>query len=252
MNVSDSKIKGYSEIFDIRAQMYHRAMERFPSVRRHEFMLPLSKLAPFSQGVLVDVPSGGGYLGHYLSEKVTLCCLEPSEEFSVICGMNGYSSMHYTADSFPLKDEFADGLISIAGLHHIKDKVTFFSEAYRVLKNGSRACFTDVKAGSSVALFLDDIVDRYTSTGHYGYYLSDHTLDEIQKGGFTDVEVSTLSYPWVFDDVESMVEFCKLLFGMEKASLDQVHNGIEKYLTYTDCEGHVFLDWQLEFFTATK
>ena len=37
----------------------------------------------------------------------------------------------------PLKPDIFDGLFSIQVLHHVENKALFFSEAYRVLKNGS-------------------------------------------------------------------------------------------------------------------
>lgn len=235
----------YSDIFDLRGQMYHRAMTQFARARDKEFELPLS-LCQISPGdTVVDIPSGGGYLKSYIKEPVNYVCLEPSSEFARFCELQNLTVHQYSGHDLPLPEDSADTVVSIAGLHHIKDKQTLFCEMRRILKPNGTFCIADVLEDSQVALFLDDIVNQHTKTGHTGDYFNVDTLSELQDAGFDDIKMTQLHYEWQFDNKANMVEFCRLLFGMEDADHLTILEGIEKYLRVRSDDTGVYMEWLL-------
>lgn len=236
----------YRDIFNIRGQMYHDAMAQYPQARAMEFQLPLAELDLQPGDTLIDLPSGGGYLADYISHDINLHCLESSQAFAQLCQAKGHHVSLFSNDQLPLPNQSVDKIVSIAGLHHIEDKVPLFTEMQRILKSQGQICIADVEHNSPVALFLDDIVHRYTETGHRGSYLGEHIVLELEQAGFQQIQHKQIHYTWNFPSVEAMVSYCRLLFGMEKASLEQVHLGIKQYLGYQeDKDGAVGLDWQL-------
>lgn len=240
----------YSDIFDLRGQMYHQAMTQFTNARDKEFQLPLSLCQIKPGDTVVDIPSGGGYLQSYFQLAVNYLCLEPSAQFAEFCRLQNLNVHQYTGNHLPLPAGYADLVISIAGMHHIADKHEIFSDMRRILKPNGQFCIADVQHGSNVALFLDDIVDRYTETGHAGNYFSVDTLCELQDAGFDNIKITPLNYEWQFDNEHNMVEFCRLLFGMEKASAQNVLDGIKKYLRVRSDDNRVYMEWSLLAFSS--
>lgn len=242
----------YREIFDIRGQMYHQAMMAYPDARKQEFILPLSELALERGFRLIDLPSGGGYIQHYLPDDVILHCLESSEAFAVFCREQQLDVSLFSDAALPLKTHCADGLISIAGLHHISDKLPLFREMHRVLCSGGQVCLADVEQDSAIAGFLDDVVDRYSHTGHTGDFFNGQTAESLAQAGFGHIVARTLYYTWSFPDMAGLLNYFYLLFGLEKASLQDIEAGINQYLqVIRNKDGSVEVEWQLLCLTGT-
>ncbi len=232
--------------------MYHSAMALYPDARRDEFLLPLKKLNLKPGDLLIDLPSGGGYLHRYLPANVQVHCLESSQAFADYCQQQKLKVSLYHQHHLPLSDQYADALISIAGLHHIRDKQPLFQSIFRVLKPSGQLCITDVEQGSAVAGFLDDIVDRYSQTGHRGRFLNTVTAEQLSEVGFQGIQWERLNYPWYFADEASVLNYFQLLFGLEKASLEQVGQGIDQYLNRQITPSGIQVNWQLLCLTAHR
>lgn len=88
--------------------------------------------------------------------------------------------------------------------------------------------------------------------GHRGNYIDDKTHKDIQRCGFTVRESSQIPFHWQFDSPQAMGRFCQLLFGVDKADLAQVVEGIRKHVGYS-IEGNVCrMNWELLFIKAAK
>jgi hypothetical protein len=105
----------------------------------------------------------------------------------------------------------------------------------------------DVRRGSNVDVWLNTFVNCYNSLGHQGFFFREGELSEkIQVAGFTPVCERRVQYTWNFDTVEDMVWYCQNLFGIDKATPMQVHDGIAEILGYAIAPTNkVRMNWEL-------
>ena len=240
----------YEDIFRLRGSLYHQAMELYPDARADEFHSVINQ-AHITPGVtVVDVPSGGGYISRYLDD-VNLIGLEVTPVFAQLAAARQQNVVLYGDDHYPLRDAAVDRVLSIAGLHHVRNKVPVFSEMCRIVKPSGRAVIADVAEDSAVRRFLDEFVDRYSETGHSGWYFNDHTRSELRAAGFCLQEDRLLNYRWSAPDIDQLADFCRLLFGLVRADVGTVAAGIRDYLDIRSVDGRVGMQWQLRSFSCT-
>ena len=243
----------YSDIFEQRGNLYHQAMLRYPRAREQEFQHTV-RVAGVEQNHLVcDVPSGGGYLQHFLEARTTLIHVETSYQFAQLCRHTGALPVCLSAlDHLPLPSRSLDRVVSLAGLHHVEDKLSFYQEAARILKPQGVLCIADVWRDSRVATFLDTFVHTHNSMGHTGLYIDDQIASALEPYGFHVVSKEVIPYHWTFETLQGMAEFCQLLFGMDRATPREVLDGIQHYLGYARIEQSYCLNWELLFCKAVR
>ncbi len=250
----------YGEIFDKRGDSYHRAMRTWPAARDEEFLATVELAAPAAGDVVLDVPSGGGYLHRYLPRSTKVIGVETSRGFLAAAKCDGTARsprlLCAGIGRLPLPDGTAehgvDVLVNLAGLHHEADQPAFFREAKRVLRPGGTFCLADVRAGSTVDRFLNGFVDQHNSMGHRGCFLDDSIGDEISAAGFDAVEVAAKAYRWRFPREADIGTYCKLMFGIDRASDGEVQAAVSDILG-CGTDGELWwLDWELLFVRATK
>ncbi|HEY7534609.1 MAG TPA: class I SAM-dependent methyltransferase [Thermodesulfobacteriota bacterium] len=243
----------YEEIFEKRGYLYHKAMTLYPQARREEFY-NIIKMAQVRPGNIVcDIPSGGGYFKNFISTRVEIISIETSRTFAKLCKANtGMDVLLTNLDNLPIKNSTVDRVISLAGLHHIEDKQSFYLESYRIIKSGGILCIADAWQGSMVSMFLDVFVNENNSMGHRGTYLDENTKYELEKCGFNVSHSSSTKYYWRFKSLYDMVNYFQLLFGIDKASYEEILYGITQYLGYSQIKKEYCLNWELTFYRAVK
>jgi len=222
-------------------------MREFPDARANEFLSVIREAGIAPGMTIVDVPSGGAYLSRYLDD-VELIGLETSQTFAELAAERGQNVVLYENNRFPLQNTCVDRVLSIAGLHHIKDKFAVFSEMRRILNPSGRILVADVAEDSAVRGFLDDFVGQYCDTGHSGWYFGDTTRSELHEAGLKIVDDKRLDYLWCAADMDQLAEFCKLLFGMVHADTSTIAEGICEHLGISEPGDQVGLNWQLHCF----
>ncbi len=242
-------VTNYSDIFKLRGQLYHRAMQLFPDARSQEFMSVLAEASIAPNMTVVDVPSGGAYISRYLKD-VELIGLELTKIFAELAVEQRQNVILYENDQFPLKDGSVDRVLSIAGLHHVENKIRLFCEMRRILKPGGLILLADIAEDSFVQRFLDDFVGRYSDTGHSGWYFGNSTRAELAKAGLNIITDKPLNYLWCAPDINQLAEFCRILFGMVRTDTPTVVKGIQDYLGVTEMDNQVGLHWQLHCFAC--
>ena len=214
-------------------------------------MLVLAEVQPGQ--VLLDVPSGGGYLAAYLDQNVSLLGAETSAVFMSRVAQQTYKNC-YKVDSLavlPLADASVDVIYSLAGLHHVDNREEVYREFRRLLKPQGRLVMADVAAGSDVAVFLNGFVDQHCRIGHQGNFWAEELPGQLADAGFDMAYDQLLDAEWQFDNRESMGHFCRHLFGLELASLEQVIAALEQGLKVRElADGGVILSWCLRYICA--
>lgn len=88
---------------------------------------------------------------------------------------------------------------------------------------------------------------------HNGNFWSEKDNEIILSSGFKNVEFSIQSYTWDFHNEIESIDFCKNLFGLDKASEIQIHDGIHTILkAYTSNDNKFHIPWQLGYFICKK
>lgn len=243
--------EGYKAIFDERGTSYHKAMAKYPNVRRNEFQQSLKIADVQPNHTVADFPSGGGYLSRYLDDSNSCICIESSQVFADFCKAKALEVSMLSDETTSLADNSVDRVVSIAGLHHEENKIPLLSEMCRILKPGGIACVADVAANSSVANFLDTIVNEFTSIGHQGSYFSLGNYSDFEQAGFNEIQSRLLNYDWVFESEQHMIDYCRLIFALE-ANDCEILKGIEEFLGYSEINGKILMPWQLMCWDAKR
>ena len=204
--------------------------------------------------IICDVPSGGCYISNFIQQNLKIISIETSSEF-IKDSQNTANNTILVCENISntsLESNSIDRIMSLAGLHHVDRKVNFYKEAYRLLKPSGILCIADALKDSKVANFLDIFVDQYNSMGHQGNFLTEQTKEELKFINFQVLYNASFSYNWCFDSVANMVDYCQLLFGLDRANYNQILGGIEKYLGYYLEDDKCYMNWELHFIKSIK
>lgn len=246
-------MKTYNELFQFRGSSYDLAMQSFPDARDQEFLQVMKYASPDEGMIVADVPAGGGYFKRYLPQGVIWLPHEPCSSF-----INHRHSSRDKQSSAPLlplpwEHNMVDILFSIAGIHHIENKIPLFKEFSRVLRPDGKLVISDVADGSPVALFLDEYVGKYNSTGHDGIFLGDDTFNQLEISGWLCESSSIEKFYWIFNNRTDMARFCHGLFDISKTDYEHTIHEIEKRLGVVDFpDGRVGMNWSLMTISAVN
>src|SRR5207253_10810367 len=217
----------YSEIFAERGAAYHHAMAQSPRARDAEFRAVLKPLAGMPDGLLCDLPSGGGYLAGHLRPGMRYVGVDPSHDFIEACPA-GLDRVQADIASVPLPDASVDSIVSLAALHHEPDLPAVFREMRRLLRPGGRAVIADAAVRTPPARFLNGFVDANNPMGHDGHFLDERTAGLIEAAGFAISDDRLVDMPWQFDSMQEAGAFCRLLFWMPELDAGAVADAMER------------------------
>jgi len=145
-----------------------------------------------------------------------------------------------------------DAVIGIAPLHHLTDReqIKVITAAKQKLIPGGRLVIAEPLRGSSVAGFLDTLIDCYSLTGHKGNYPTNGLVESITQVGFKSVSAQTIDCGLVFSSEEEMIEWFKRFFGIKFSNKEAFLEKIKTLLSFKKTEKNLRLGWELTFFIA--
>lgn len=238
----------YKDIFSKRGAQYTTAMTMFPAARRAEFDAALRALDLREGQALLDAPCGGGYFRDHIPKDIGVVVteLDPTDDF-----VRGRPSGHRNTTIFsplektPFGSESFDSVLSIAGLHHNQDLDSVAKEFHRLLRPNGKLVVLEVDTGSRVDEFLNGFVNEYNSQGHVGNFVSTAFLQSFTGNGLLLLHDYTEEYEWSFFDDESMIRFCRLIFGLDLATDQVIHSAITDILGKESSSFGCALKWSL-------
>jgi len=234
----------YAQIFEKRAGEYHHAMRTSPHARDAEFHALLEPLRDLPQGVVCDMPSGGGYLADYLWSGMDYLAVDPATGFFVQWPEH-LQRILAEITKVPLPDGSVNFVASLAGLHHEPSLPNVFMEMRRLLRKGGRAVLADVAIDTAPARFLNGFVNEHCPLGHEGRFLDEHTAPALEAAGFAIVSDELLDVPWSFGDADEAGEFCRHLFGVTDLDCIQTFEALQREIGFDETDGRPELRWKL-------
>lgn len=249
-----TRADAYRRIFEFRGGSYNAAHALVPDARETERALLLDRLDLRHGLRVLDVPAGGGWVADGLRARpsgVTTVCLEPAAAFAA--GIDAtHPRVRGALVALPFASASFDRVASLAGTHHLEDRLAFFHECRRVLRPGGRFVVADAAADSPAARFLNGPVDRFTSTGHDGrFFAAGEATDLLLRAGFVDAREEHVPFAWTFPDRGTLVRFCVLLFGLVRATEDDVAAALDAHFAIAEDAGRrASLPWSLVYASA--
>lgn len=81
--------------------------------------------------------------------------------------------------------------------------------------------------------------------GHEGDFITPKLFPLFDESALKVISVNRPMLHWNFDNECSMVTFCRNLFGLDKATDEDILSGIHRYLEPVFDHGKVSIRWQL-------
>jgi ubiquinone/menaquinone biosynthesis C-methylase UbiE len=249
----DRRAAGYSAA---RIRQFNEAIEKHPTAREAErqILVDLLDLKPGNE--ICDVAAGGGYLAEGIYERLNgdcrIVCLENSAHFSESLP-DRYERVLCSLSNIEIETRSLDRVACLAGMHHQEDKQRVFDEAFRILRVGGRIAVGDVLRGSAPARFLNEAVDRWSDLGHDGIFFETGELSRLlENAGFVEVVERLHEYTWDFPSFGDLAWFCKTLFRMTKAGIEDVEAELRRYIELDLEPGAARMRWSLVYASGRK
>ena len=236
----------YLRSFTNRAHSYSNAVELYNNTLDEEIFTAIKNLELKKNDILLNIFAGGIPIDKYIKDDLNIKYLafDMHKDFIV------NSIKQFSFDKIPIKSNSINKIICLATLHHlnIDERDVLYSELYRILIPGGKLVIADVISDSSQAKWLNGFVNKYNSNGHNGLFFTVNDSKLIETNGF-NVKVNINKYNWNFKDEKCLLHFCKLLFGLDLCTDDNLLlNSVKKYLYYDNGK----IPWELIYFNCLK
>jgi hypothetical protein len=243
------KITPYEIRFKDTLEDYSDTGFDFPEVREAEFRA-FRQIADIDFSSILEFPADGQYLNSvYPFSTITRAELLPAKYSKYLTppkittfSLSGLERNHF------------NGILCITPIHHAESKsvLDFLIGAYECLKCDGTFVIGEVFSNSKVAYFLDDFIDKHSKNGHKGNYPDNSLLRSMRDIGLKNVGAEVINCPWGFNSEIQLLDFVTKIFGLKKMSPEFLINHLDSLLGLSQCDGKIYLDWELMYFKGNK
>lgn len=240
-----------------RSQLYKEALAEFPDARQQDIDVMYQYLQPQKEDRVLEVGAGGGFFSGLLADAVHSLVVS-DESVDQLTRIESFDKPNISvvaegADEFTLEPETFSAVWSFGAVHHIDNRTAAFENFYKMLEPGGRLCIVDVFSGSTLAEHFDEVVARYSVSGHDVSFLSHaFTKSLCHNVGFENVVLEDLDIQWVFDSEEDVGVFLYKLHAMTLSTPENCFIGAKEIIGVEEKDEKYFLNWPLTVCTATK
>lgn len=249
-----------SKDFDQRASSYIKALTHHPEARTSEHDFLLSVLKPKPGMKVLDLGCGSGYLTIPVADRVCPKGLVYASDISHILLKYVASLQHpcirpilNTEKKIPLSSKTRlDGVYSFTAFHHFDSQLSMIKECSRVLKPGGCLVICDIFQNTPVARYADDLMAKYSSTGHEAKFLSIQYIETLcSLGGFYRPRLFPARTYRKFKSMKEIGIFFKTLHSL-RCSQRVVIAGLKKHVGITKKNGIYLVPWRIDCAIASK
>ncbi len=138
----------------------------------------------------------GKVIGIDMTEKM----IEKAKSNNLKLGYNNIEFRLGEIEDIPLRDNFADVVVSNCVLNLVPDKSKAFSEIFRILKTGGHFCVSDIVIKGELPEGLKKSAELYAGCVA-GAIQNDEYISIIGEAGFKDVEIKKTKTTNLPDDI---------------------------------------------------
>lgn len=239
----------------------NRPFDEHYDVRGAELNRVVDLLNPQQGDTIVEYGCAHGALTHLLADAVgpdgRVIALDVNSQLTSTLRHSrpNVKVKHVKNPKLPVKDDSADGVASIATLHHVpvSKQPALFQEFERVLKPGKPAVVADVAKRTRVAEYFDTEVDQTSRAGHKFPFLDMRDFAALCKSARLDIQQWQIeSVPWIFDELAQAGRFLKDMHDATIPPTQCLRSAGRILGIHANTEAQLILGWQLFFAKAVK
>ncbi|MDD5396913.1 MAG: class I SAM-dependent methyltransferase [Candidatus Moranbacteria bacterium] len=236
-----------------RSEMYASAMKNAYDARKNELKLFDDS---FRYGKkffkIVDFGAGNAFLSNYLADHFSesyVFALDPSLEMLT---SNINKRIKSINDIEKINNNSVDAIFSLAAFHHVTNKKMILRKMHQILKKNGLIFIVDVCDKSVNQRFFDEIVSKYSITGHDFDFLNKDWMRYLAKeSGFVLKKVKQNEIYWEFENEKQAILFVKNITGL-KMRTDKLRNYILTNFEIKKSKSQFLLRWPLGYFVLEK
>jgi len=230
-----------------RGHQYLTSVFSYPSAREEGACSLLSLFPDGEDNVIFDGFGGNGYVAK-IAQKNNFKSIFITNDISSDMVENsikeGFPTTWQSADNLnSIKTGTLDGVLYAYGVHHlpVEKRVTAFREVYRVLENKGKFVLHDFSNESRMALFFNEVVNKYSITGHdCPHFDEQETQDLLKEAGFKNIVCFETQDDFVFNEesenkaLEKCANYIYYMYALEKIGNIYNKSTVNKILDITD------------------
>lgn len=238
--------------FNIRGKNYEDALHAFPNARRPEESFLVRSIKPKNGQTILDLACGSGHFTKIIHEQtkgsVKLIGSDISNYFIKKLRKEKLKNVNFILNSeagIPLSNKSVDIVFSYTGFHHFSNQSAMVKECKRILKKNGKLFIFDIFDCTPNAKYMDDLLGKYSSTGHEGKFLTKEYINTLAfLANFSKVLFLKKEISRQFNTLDEAAIFFKQLHALS-CSKETVLKGLKKHLKIKRVKKEWHISWPI-------